>query len=203
MPSLRLPSQAEVAIATVKELLAFSTLPYYQVSGNLKAGQGAVAVGDPIAFEVATGKFIKYNCTKTTVTDEAVGTGDSAKRQWPLVHGNIVSVTNVKVNTVAQTLGTDYWIDMKTGELKFHTAPGVVAITATYVWNETGDTEAGTCVGFVRIPGDSTGSADVPIEIVVGGAVKYSVVSAASEWCATILTDLGARYVVAADALIF
>lgn len=202
MPSLRLPSIADVAISTVKELLAFSALPYYQVSGNLKSGEGAVVIGDPIAWDVGTGKFIKYNTTKTTVTDEAVGTGDSAKKNWPLAHGNIVSITNVKVNTVAQTLGTDYWVDMETGDLKFHTAPGAVAITATYVWQETGDTAAGTCIGFVRIPGDST-SADVPIEVVVGGAVKYSVVSAASEFDATIITQLGARYIVAADALIF
>jgi len=202
MTSIRLPSVADVAISTVKELLCFTALPYYQVSGNLKSGEGAVAIGDPIAWDAGTGKYIKYNSTKSTVTDEAVGTGDSAKREWPLVHGNIVSVTNVKVNAVAQTLGTDYWIDMKTGILKFHTPPGAVAITATYVWNETADTAAGTCIGFVRIPGDST-SADVPIEVVVGGAVKYSVVSVASEWADTIITDLRARYVVAADALIF
>ena len=202
MPSISLPSVVDVAITTVKELLAFTTLPYYQVSGVLLSGQGAVVVGDPVGWQASSGKFIKYNTTKTTVTDEAVGTGDSAKRQWPLVHGNIVSVTNVKVNAAAQTLGTDYWIDMETGELKFHTPPGAVAITATYVWQETGDTEAGMCVGFVRIPGDST-SADVAIEVVVGGAVKYSVVSVATEWDATIITQLGARYVVAADALIF
>jgi len=36
-----------------------------------------------------------------------------------------------------------------------------------------------------------------------GGAVKYSLVSAATAWHADIITDLYARYVKAADALIF
>ena len=65
-----------------------------------------------------------------------------------------------------------------------------------------GGGDGATCVGFCRIPGDAT-TEDVAIEVVVGGAVKYSVVSAATEWDASILVDLGARYVVAADALIF
>jgi hypothetical protein len=59
-----------------------------------------------------------------------------------------------------------------------------------------------TCIGFVRIPGDPD-TEDVPIEVVVGGAVKYSLVSADAVWHADILADLFGRVIVAADALIF
>lgn len=128
MPSLNLPSVTDTAVTTVPELLAFATLPYYQVSGNLTSGESAVSIGDPIAWDSTAKKWINYN---------QGGSGDET-----------------------------------------------------------------TCVGFVRIPGDPT-SADVPIEVVVGGAVKYSLVSAASNWNAAVITDLYARYIEAADALIF
>jgi len=126
--SIRLPEVDYTAPTTVPELLAFATLPYYQVSGNLTTGETAVEIGDPIAWNATADKWINYN---------QGGSGDET-----------------------------------------------------------------TCIGFVRIPGDPTG-ADVPIEVVVGGAVKYSLVSAASAWHSDILTDLYARYVKAADALIF
>ena len=128
MPSLNLPSVTDTAVVTVPELLAFATLPYYQVSGNLTSGETAVEIGDPIAWNATADKWINYN---------QGGSGDET-----------------------------------------------------------------TCIGFVRIPGDPA-SADVPIEVVVGGAVKYSLVSAATAWHADIITDLYARYVKAADALIF
>ena len=129
--SLRLPSVSETAPVSVPELLAFSALPYYQVSGNLTAAETAVDVGDPIAWDSTAKKWINYN---------QGGSGDET-----------------------------------------------------------------TCVGFVRIGCDAAdiASADFPIEVVVGGAVKYSLVSAATAWHADILTDLYARYVEAADALIF
>jgi hypothetical protein len=200
MPSLTLPSVADTAITTIKELLCFSTLPYYQVSGVLKNAEGAVIVGDPIAYDGTY--FVKYAPANATVTDEAVGTGDSAKKSWDLVHGNIVSITNVKVNAASQTEGTDYWCDYVAGQIKFHTAPGAVAITATYVWAADAEADHGKVVGFVRIPGDST-SAAVPIEVVIGGGVKYSLISTASNYDARIFRTLGARYVIAADAVIF
>lgn len=128
MTSIRLPSVSEVAPTTKKELLAFSALPYYQVSGNLTTDESAVDVGDPIAWDATAKKWINYN---------QGGSGDET-----------------------------------------------------------------TCIGFVRIGGDPDG-VDIPIEVVVGGAVKYSVVSAASAWHTDILADLYARYIEAADALIF
>lgn len=206
MPSLRLPSVVDVAVATVKELLAFTTLPYYQVSGNLKSGEGAVLVGDPVAWDAGTGKFIKYASGATQVTTEAVATGGAGTTEFffNLDHGKIErgSVT-VYLDGVAKVEGTDYFLDYETGALTLAADLGTsVVLTATYKWLENWEEAAGVCVGFVRIPGDST-SADVPIEVVIGGAVKYSVVSAASAWNANILDDLKARYVVAADAVIF
>lgn len=131
MTSLRLPGVTDVAIATVKELLAFTALPYYQVSGNLTAAETAVEVGDPIAWDATAKKFINYN---------QAGAGDET-----------------------------------------------------------------TCVGFVRIgcTAAAIAAGDCPIEVVVGGAVKYSVVVAGTGWHADVIADLGARYIEAADALIF
>lgn len=72
-------------------------------------------------------------------------------------------------------------------------------------YNQGGSGDETTCVGFVRIGCEATDidAGDVPIEVVVGGAVKYSLVSAATAWHSDIITDLGARYIEAADALIF
>lgn len=126
--SLRLPGMTDTPIATQPELLASTALPYIQYSGILKSGEGAVEIGDPIAWEASSGKFIKY---------AQGGSGDET-----------------------------------------------------------------TCVGFVRIPGDSTDE-DVPIEVVYAGAVKYSLVSAATNWNAAVITDLKARYAVVGDALLF
>jgi len=126
--SIKLPHITEVAITKAKELLAFSTLPYYQVGGNLTEAEDAVVIGDVVAWDATAKKWINYLFG---------GSGDE-----------------------------------------------ILAI------------------GFVRIPGDPT-DGDVAIEVVVGGAVKYSVVSVASNWNAAVITDLKARYIEAADALIF
>ena len=126
--SIRLPKVEYTAPTTVDELLAFSTLPYYQVSGNLKSGENAVTIGSPVGWETSTGKWINY---------AQGGSGDEL-----------------------------------------------------------------ICIGFVRIPGDPD-TEDVPIEVVVGGAVKYSIVSADAVWHTDILADLFGRVIVAADALIF
>lgn len=131
MGSLSLPSIASVAIATVKEILAFTALPYYQVSGNLTAAETAVAPGDPIAWDATNKKWINY---------AQGGSGDET-----------------------------------------------------------------TCVGIVRIGCSAAAIAagDCPIEVVVGGAVKYSVIIAGTAYHAAVLTDLKGRYIEAADAFIF
>lgn len=62
-------------------------------------------------------------------------------------------------------------------------------------------------VGFLRIACTTKAGAvaanDQACEVVIGGAVKYSVVSAASNWHTGVLTDLGARVNTIADTLIF
>lgn len=131
MSSLNLPSVTDTAVTTVKELLAFATLPYYQVSGNLTKDETAVGIGDPIAWETSTGKWINY----------------------------------------AQGGSNDETIPK----------------------------------GFVRIGCSAAeiAAADCPIEVVVGGAVKYSLVSAASAWHTDIIAGLYGRVIIAADAFIF
>jgi hypothetical protein len=199
--SIKLPHVTDVAITTAKELLAFATLPYYQASGNLKSGEGAVAIGDPIAWDSTAKKYLKY-VAGVGVTDEALGTGDSTQQVFKLANTPVKSpITNVKVNAVTKTEGTDFVVDYKRGLIFFllGAIPGAVAVTASYT-HYNGD--AYKAVGFVRIPGDST-SADVAIEALIGGAVKYSVVSAATAWNAQILADLGAIYWEIADAVIW
>jgi hypothetical protein len=203
MGSIYLPSVADTAVTTVKELLAFSTLPYYQVSGNLKSGEGAVLIGDPVCWHVGSGKWIKYVHSETQVTSETVFTGTAGTNEvlFALDHKKIVagSVTVLK-DAAPQAEGTDFNLEYDSGVLTLAADLGTgVVLYATYKYLASTYVPA---AGFVRIPGDST-SADVPIEVVIGGAVKYSVISVASLYKAQILTDLGARYVVAADAVIF
>ena len=204
--SLRLPGVTDTAVTTVKELLAFATLPYYQVSGVLESGAGAVAIGAPVAWKVSTGKFIKFAASETAVTNEAVATGGAGTTEFwfSLANGHIKpgSVT-LKIDGTTKTEGTDYSLDYDTGMIHLAADLGTgLALTVSYTWYENWEEEAGTCVGFVRIPGDST-SADAPIEVVIGGAVKYSVISADAAYSPKCLTDLGARYIIAADAVIF
>jgi len=199
--SIKLPHITEVAITKAKEILAFSTLPYYQASGVLKDAEGAVVIGDPIAWDTATKEYIKYDGSGTEITAEAVGTGDSTQKIWSLIHGRIKRGSYaVYVNAVEQTEWTDYTIDLRTGIINFFSAPSTVAITADYSYFDGSAKE--TAVGFVRIPGDSTDKA-VPIEVLIGGAVKYAVVAAATNWEDDILDDLGAKYWEIADALIW
>lgn len=199
--SIKLPHITEVAITKAKELLAFSTLPYYQASGVLKALEGEVKIGDPIAWNSTDKKFIKFVKGGTAVTNEALGTGDSAQQVFPLANSPVASITNVKVNTVAKTEGTDFVVDYENGFIFFMlgSIPGAVAVTCSYKHY---DAEKHKAVGFVRIPGDST-SVDVAIEVLIGGAVKYSVISVATNYEVHVLTDLGAKYWEIADAVIW
>jgi len=197
----KLPHITEVAITKAKELLAFSTLPYYQASGVLKSGAGEVKIGDPIAWETSTKKYIKFVKDGTTVTDEVLGTGDSAQQVFPLANAPIASITDVKVDGAGKTEGTHFVVDYENGFIFFMlgSIPGAVAVTSSYKHY---NAEKHVAVGFVRIPGDSTDE-DIAIEVLIGGAVKYSVVSAADNWDAHVLIDLGAKYWEIADALIW
>jgi len=203
MPSLKIPKIVDTAVSTLKELLAFSALPYYQASGILKSAEGEVKIGDPIAWEVATKKFIKFDPGATQVTDEAVGTGDSSTRAWYLAHGYVQRGSyTIKVDGAAKVEGDDYAIDLNTGLIVFVAAPGVVDITATYKYYANLESDKAKAVGFVRIPGDST-DADVFIEAVIGGAVKKDLVEAATSYDIKVYDDLKAVGHLNGNAIIF
>ena len=69
----------------------------------------------------------------TTSTDESIGTGDAGEVDFNLGQATVKNVRNVKLNTVAQTFGTDYTVNYSTAVVTFTTAPGSgVAVTATY-----------------------------------------------------------------------
>ena len=189
---------------SIESLTKLATLPYYQAPGVLKDAEGAVAIGDPIAWNTGTSEYIKYAPGATLVEDEAVGTGDGSVVDYFLANDYIqAGIVVAVVDRSAQVEGIDYVIDYKSGWIFFKVAPeNTKDITATYTHHTAGGTAAGKAVGFVRIPGDSTDAA-VAIEVVIGGAVKYSVVSAASNWDANVLVDLGAKYDEIADSVIF
>lgn len=202
--SIKLPHISEVGITKAAELLAFSALPYYQASGNLLAGEGAVVIGEPIAWDASAKKYIKYALAETPVADEPVGAGDDAEIEFDLANSHIVPATlTLKVGFATYLEYEHFVCDHKTGHIRFWDAPGDgLDIEATYSYYADG----ARCVGFVRIPGDSTGVKDVAIEVLIGGAVKYSLVAETNpggNWSDNILEDLGAKYWEIADAVIW
>ena len=202
--SIKLPGISDTAISTVAEILAFTTLPYYQKSGILKSGEGSVSPGDLVAWDSSAKKFIKFAPGATQVTDEDVGTGDGSATHFKLANDHIVPGSyTIKVAGATKVEGTDYFLDRDTGLLVFFTAPGNGdAITATYKHYKDYGQDKATAVGVVRYPADST-NGDVPVEVIIGGAVKYSIVSNAATWDIKALEDLNAKVVTPADALIF
>ena len=204
MKSVKLPGISDTAVTTVSEILAFTTLPYYQVTGILKSGEGSLAVGDLVAYDSSSKKFLKYAPGKTDVTDEAVGTGDGSAQHFKLANVPIIAGSyTIYVDGTEKTEGTDYVLDIETGLLFFFTAPGNgLAVTADYSYYANLGQAKATAVGVVRYPADAS-SADVPVEVILGGAVKYSIVSQASTWDDKAIDDLKATVKLMADALIF
>lgn len=123
---------------------------------------------------------------------------------------NLPGVTIVPVATQPELLATTEFVIQASGILK--SGEGEAEVGAPIAWDSgtekfilfdaDGGGDGATCVGFARIPGDST-DGDVAIEVVLAGGVKYSLVSADPEWDASILADLGARYIVIMDMLWF
>lgn len=114
---------------------------YKDDSPALLLGFGARPLGgssNPIEVEI-------WNDRYTTVTNEAVGTGDGAAASFALDHGHIFTVSplTVKVAGVAKTESTDYSVNRTTGVITF--LAGSIptagqAVTATYSYG----TGAGT-----------------------------------------------------------
>jgi len=86
---------------------------------------------------------------KTQVTGESVGTGDGVTTTFTLADPPILENSEtIYVDGVAQTKGTDYTIDYKTGQITFTTAPVSGAVitadyTPLYVLTVNGGIEAG------------------------------------------------------------
>lgn len=127
------------------------------------------------------------------------------------------SVTDTPIETTVELLALADFVFQSTGTLEaIATAQDlsvghVMAIkTATVkyvVYAQGGSGGEEVAIGFLRIAASTEAGAvaakDQACEIVIGGAVKYSVVSNASNWHADVLTDLKARVNAIADALIF
>lgn len=89
----------------------------------------------------------------TTITDEELGTGDSNTTIFQTTWAPVLSGTDVvKIDGVTKTRGTDYTINLATGEITFATAPGTgAAVTCTY--------------GIEQIPKDSNHVLDIGFTI--------------------------------------
>jgi len=74
-----------------------------------------------------------------------------------------------------------------------------------YVDDGSGGAE--TAIGIVRIGGTTAktadGGVDAPIEVIIAGAVKIDVVEAASNWHTDVITELGMKKKIPANAYIF
>lgn len=127
------------------------------------------------------------------------------------------SVTDTPIETTVELLALADFVFQSTGTLEAIAAAQdlsvghVMAIkTATVkyvVYAQAGSGGEEVAIGFLRIAASTKAGAlavnDQACEIVIGGAVKYSLVSNASNWHVDVLTDLNARVNVIADALIF
>lgn len=88
----------------------------------------------------AVRQFTTAGWVRTTVTNEAVGTGDGATVLWPLAHRDIEAVSAVTVGGTTYTLlsatnqgSQTYWLNKTYGYLQFTTAPASsAAIVCSY-----------------------------------------------------------------------
>lgn len=78
--------------------------------------------------------LINVKAAYNTATDEAVGTGNGTTTVFTLDNAPVCGGSEtVKVDGTAQTRGTDYTINYKTGTITFTAAPAAAkAVTATY-----------------------------------------------------------------------
>lgn len=83
-------------------------------------------------------QLVTVQMLSTQVTGEAVGTGDSSTTVFLLDNAPVAPTTlTVYLSGTPQTEGAsnDYTVNYKTGTVTFNAAPGVVAITADYWYN--------------------------------------------------------------------
>lgn len=126
-------------------------------------------------------------------------------------------VTDTAIETTVELLALADYVFQSTGTLEaIATAQDlpvghVMAIKTASVkyvpYDQAGSGGEEVAVGFLRIGVTTEAGAvaahDQACEVVIGGAVKYSIVSAASNWHSGVLTDLNARSNAIADTLIF
>lgn len=126
----------------------------------------------------------------------------------------IPGITDTPIETTVELLALAAYVFQVTGVLEAQTGAQDFDVGHVLAWDSTakkyiaynqgGSGDETTAVGFLRIGATTEANGDdAAVEVVVGGAVKYSIVSAASNWNAAVITDLGARYVESGDALIF
>jgi flagellin FlaB len=115
------------------------------INAGLSEARGTLELKGTVRAEVTTTAV-----TRTSVTGEAVGTGDGTTTQFTLANSPVVEGTlTVYVNAVAQTEGTDYTVNYATGVITFTTAPAAGdAITADYTYDTAVGTGDGTTTQF-------------------------------------------------------
>lgn len=221
MKSVKIPGITEQAITTYPEILAFTALPYYQFTGILKSGEGAVSAGDLVAWETSSKKFLKFDMGEAAITDEKQGPVAEDTYKFSLDNDYILqgSVANAEVRQESDGVkdrdlveNEDFIINYTTGTLSFIGGEKIGSgnyLHIDYIHAANGGTEAAVAVGVARYDADST-DGDTPIEVVVGGAVKSSIIRAGANIVDNpdtvlplVLVQLRGREIEGADAIIF
>jgi len=117
---------ATFAFAVLSTGLFSSDKAKETMNAGLKEAQGTMALVGSVLAEA----------TVTSVTNEAVGTGNGTATQFTLAHKPVVrgSLT-VRVAGNRKSEGSDYTVNYDTGTITFTTAPASgQAITADYTW---------------------------------------------------------------------
>lgn len=127
------------------------------------------------------------------------------------------SVVDTAIETTVELLALADYVFQATGTVAAisgaqdlavgHVMAILTATNKLVVYNQGGSGGAEVAVGFLRIgvttAAGATADNDQAGEIVIGGAVKYSLVSAASNWHVDVITDLYGHINTLVDAFIF
>lgn len=137
----------------------------FTVEPSIKLTPDKVIAGDTISvsgtgFVGGTSAIVLYGVTTTTVTAEAVGTGDGTRKSWSLANKPVESISEIRVAGVATTA---YTLDYVNGIITFDTAPASgAAIEADYKYYDTttkvvtSTSDVGSFTASLKVPTGAT-----------------------------------------------
>jgi flagellin FlaB len=163
----------DAAIVLITFVVVSSVFAFSALSAGLKSSDKAEStIGESLSeargsLEVRSGLKVETTLATnalTTVTAEAVGTGDGVANTFSLVGSPVLSSSEtVFVGGAAKTRGTDYSVNYETGVITFTTAPASAAAISAYykhgqdfVSTGDGSSKALTLSNVPVVPGNGT-----------------------------------------------